>query len=70
MFVLLSYIVPSQPPEAVQATALSSQSIKVVWAPPPLFTLHGILQGYKVLFKPVRKDEGNYKVVFSIKYTP
>lgn len=49
--------VPSQPPEAVQATELSSQSIKVVWAPPPLFTLHGILQGYKVIFKPVRKDE-------------
>ncbi|CAG5122899.1 unnamed protein product, partial [Candidula unifasciata] len=49
--------VPSQPPEGVQASALSSDSIKVAWSPPPLFTLHGILQGYKILYKPVRLDE-------------
>ncbi|XP_059143240.1 cell adhesion molecule DSCAM-like [Physella acuta] len=49
--------VPSQPPEGVQATPLSSESIKVAWSPPPLFTLHGILQGYKILYKPVRLDE-------------
>ena len=42
----------------VQATPLSSQSLMVVWSPPPLYTLHGILQGYKVLYKPVRADEG------------
>ncbi|KAK3760237.1 hypothetical protein RRG08_052186 [Elysia crispata] len=49
--------VPSQPPEGVQATPLSSDSVKVAWSPPPLFTLHGILQGYKILYKPVRLDE-------------
>lgn len=59
---LLSYClviaVPSQPPQGVQATAINSRSIKVVWSPPPLFTLHGILQGYKIYYKPVRFDEG------------
>ncbi|XP_062570430.1 cell adhesion molecule DSCAM-like isoform X2 [Saccostrea cucullata] len=49
--------VPSQPPQGVQATAINSRSIKVVWSPPPLFTLHGILQGYKIYYKPVRFDE-------------
>ena len=51
--------VPSQPPKNVQATPLSSRSIRVAWSPPPLYTLHGILQGYKVLYKPVRLDEGD-----------
>ena len=50
--------VPSQPPQNVQATPLSSQSIMIVWGPPPLYTLHGILQGYKIFYKPVRDDEG------------
>ncbi|KAK7466725.1 hypothetical protein BaRGS_00037167, partial [Batillaria attramentaria] len=49
--------VPSQPPKNVQASTLSPRSIRVAWSPPPLYTLHGILQGYKVLYKPVRMDE-------------
>ena len=56
--------VPSQPPQGVQATAINSRSIKVVWSPPPLFTLHGILQGYKIYYKPVRFDEGNCQSVY------
>ena len=50
--------VPSQPPEAVTAYAMSSQSITITWSPPQFYTLHGVLQGYKVLFKPDRSDEG------------
>ncbi|WAR05588.1 DSCAM-like protein [Mya arenaria] len=49
--------VPSQPPEGVHAYASSSQSIRITWGPPPLFTLHGVLQGYKVLYRPVRTNE-------------
>ncbi|KAL3886948.1 hypothetical protein ACJMK2_026904 [Sinanodonta woodiana] len=49
--------VPSQPPSDVQATALSSESIKLVWSPPPFYTLHGVLQGFKVMYKLVRSDE-------------
>jgi hypothetical protein len=51
-------LVPSQPPEGVRAYAIASQAINVAWKAPSLFALHGVLQGYKVLFKPVRKDEG------------
>lgn len=49
--------VPSQPPQGVQATSINSRSIKIIWSPPPLYTLHGILQGYKILYQPVRDDE-------------
>ncbi|XP_077985299.1 cell adhesion molecule DSCAM-like [Glandiceps talaboti] len=48
--------VPSQPPLMVQATAHSSTSIMIVWSPPPLPSLNGILQGYKVIYKTVRAD--------------
>lgn len=61
IFIFLCLTVPSQPPKGVRAYALSSESIGVAWEPPPLFTLHGVLQGYRVLYKPVRKDEGLYK---------
>ncbi|CAH1795907.1 unnamed protein product [Owenia fusiformis] len=63
--------VPSQPPQGVQATPLSSQSIMVLWSPPPLFTLHGILQGYKVLYKTVRhdEDESDANMIISTKLT-
>ncbi len=50
--------VPSEAPQEVHATPLSSQSIMVIWSPPPLQTLHGILQGYKVFYKPVRSFQG------------
>ncbi|XP_013413706.1 Down syndrome cell adhesion molecule homolog, partial [Lingula anatina] len=49
--------VPSRPPQSVQATPLSSVSIRVLWAPPPFYTLNGVLLGFKVLYKPVTPDE-------------
>lgn len=57
--------VPSQAPQAVQAIALSSQSLMVIWSPPPLYTLHGILQGYRVIYKPVTVDEGQCSSLWS-----
>jgi hypothetical protein len=64
--ILIARAVPSQPPKNVQATPLSSRSIRVAWSPPPLYTLHGILQGYKVLYKPVREDEGMYNLYLHV----
>ncbi|XP_064598583.1 cell adhesion molecule Dscam1-like [Liolophura sinensis] len=65
--------VPSQPPQNVVAEPSSSQSITVVWSPPPLYTLHGILQGYKILYKPVRLDEdesdAQFKEVIGLEVT-
>jgi len=54
--------VPSQCPEGIEAVALSSQSLMVTWSPPPLYTLHGILQGYKIIYKLVKDDEGENQV--------
>ncbi|XP_070549947.1 cell adhesion molecule DSCAM-like [Ptychodera flava] len=49
--------VPSQAPVGVQAMPLSSTGMKVLWGTPPLSSLNGILQGYKVIYKPIRDDE-------------
>ncbi|CAE1158847.1 DSCAML1 [Acanthosepion pharaonis] len=49
--------VPSLPPQNVKARAFSSTSIEISWAESPYYTMQGVLQGYKVLYKEVRTDE-------------
>ena len=58
--------VPSQPPQGVQATPLSSTGILVLWSPPPFFALNGILQGYKIIYRPVTEDEGKHLVLVHV----
>ena len=55
---LVVCLVPSQPPENVNAMAVTSQSILVLWNPPPSSDQNGVLIGYKVLYRVVRDDEG------------
>ncbi|XP_076235762.1 cell adhesion molecule Dscam2 [Calliopsis andreniformis] len=43
--------VPSEPPQDVRCTALSSQSLQVSWYAPPNSSLNGILKDYKVLWE-------------------
>ncbi|XP_015600048.1 Down syndrome cell adhesion molecule-like protein Dscam2 isoform X2 [Cephus cinctus] len=43
--------VPSEPPQDVRCTALSSQSLQVSWDPPPETKLNGILKGYKIMWE-------------------
>jgi len=38
--------------------AVTSQSILVLWNPPPSSEQNGILIGYKILYRVVRDDEG------------
>uniref|UniRef100_T1J817 Down syndrome cell adhesion molecule-like protein Dscam2 n=1 Tax=Strigamia maritima TaxID=126957 RepID=T1J817_STRMM len=45
--------VPSRSPEGLQCSPISSQGLSVSWDPPPTNSVHGQLQGYKVLYKPV-----------------
>ncbi|XP_068223029.1 cell adhesion molecule Dscam1-like isoform X2 [Palaemon carinicauda] len=45
--------VPSEAPRDVQCTSLSSTSLLVQWTTPSLTAIHGILQGYKVMYRPV-----------------
>ncbi|XP_046988370.1 Down syndrome cell adhesion molecule-like protein 1 homolog [Schistocerca americana] len=42
--------VPGAPPTDVQCTALSAYSILVLWSPPPVKEINGILVGYRVVY--------------------
>ena len=44
--------VPSAPPQNVACTALTGQTIQVTWKPPPNDRVHGVVQGYKLLYEP------------------
>uniref|UniRef100_A0A6P4DVD5 Down syndrome cell adhesion molecule-like protein Dscam2 n=1 Tax=Drosophila rhopaloa TaxID=1041015 RepID=A0A6P4DVD5_DRORH len=45
--------VPEAAPQNVNCTALSSQSLKISWMEPPLQFHGGIIQGYKILYRPI-----------------
>lgn len=47
--------VPEAAPSNVNCTSLSSQSIKISWNEPPPQYHGGIVQGYKVLYRPIIK---------------
>lgn len=44
-------VVPSAPPQNVACTALTGQNIQVTWKPPPSDKVHGVVQGYKLLYE-------------------
>lgn len=48
--------VPSAPPQSVNCVALTSQNIQVTWQSPPKQNLHGVIQGYKLLYEPINID--------------
>ncbi|XP_076760113.1 cell adhesion molecule Dscam2 isoform X3 [Xylocopa sonorina] len=43
--------VPSAPPQSVACAALTGQNIQVTWKPPPSDKVHGVVQGYKLLYE-------------------
>lgn len=49
---------PQQPPHDVTCTTLTSQTIRVSWASPPLETVQGVIKGYKVIYGPSDKWYG------------
>lgn len=44
-------VVPSAPPQNVACAALNGQNIQVTWKLPPSDKVHGVVQGYKVLYE-------------------
>ncbi|XP_043274690.1 Down syndrome cell adhesion molecule-like protein Dscam2 isoform X2 [Venturia canescens] len=59
--------VPEAPPTQVTCTPLSSQSVKVAWSAPPAHLHGGIIQGYKVSYRPVPTDNMEISTVGDIK---
>ncbi|XP_066996259.2 cell adhesion molecule Dscam2 [Anabrus simplex] len=49
--------VPEASPRDVRCTALSSESLQVSWQPPPEALVHGVIQGYRLLYEPVSSPE-------------
>ncbi|CRK99030.1 CLUMA_CG011985, isoform A [Clunio marinus] len=43
--------VPSASPQKVTCSALTSQNVQISWQPPPVKNMHGVIQGYKVLYE-------------------
>ncbi|XP_066972085.1 cell adhesion molecule Dscam1 [Macrobrachium rosenbergii] len=43
---------PSMPPETIRCEATSPTSVSVAWRPPPVRGQNGLIQGYRVLFRP------------------
>ena len=42
---------PSAPPQKPTCSALTSQNIQINWQPPPSKSIHGVIQGYKILYE-------------------
>ncbi|XP_058795689.1 cell adhesion molecule Dscam2 isoform X3 [Phymastichus coffea] len=61
--------VPSAPPTRVICESLSSQSVKVHWKAPPAHQHGGIIQGYKVFYRPVPTDNMEISTAGEIKKT-
>ncbi|XP_041969798.1 Down syndrome cell adhesion molecule-like protein Dscam2 [Aricia agestis] len=49
--------VPSEGPRSLRCRAVSPQSLKVEWSPPPAHAHHGALLGYKLLYRPDHTPE-------------
>ncbi|PSN53675.1 Down syndrome cell adhesion molecule-like protein Dscam2 [Blattella germanica] len=45
--------VPEAAPRDIRCTALSSDKLQVSWQPPPESLVHGVIQGYRLLYQPV-----------------
>ncbi|XP_033323157.1 Down syndrome cell adhesion molecule 3 isoform X4 [Megalopta genalis] len=61
--------VPETPPSQVACISLSSQSVKVSWSAPPPHQHGGIIQGYKVYYRPVLTDNMDISTVGEVKKT-
>lgn len=53
--------VPSQPPNSVTITVLSSQALKVTWSKPPSNAINGRLLGYRVYYHSIKNPQDIFK---------
>lgn len=62
LFCLIS-LVPSRPPQNLWANNISSTALITKWNPVPLGFVHGILWGYRVLYKEKNNPSAQYTII-------
>jgi hypothetical protein len=63
--VSLYILVPDMAPQDLRCSALSPQSVRVRWDPPPLEHHNGVIEGYKVLYKHISLQRGEKLTPYS-----
>lgn len=58
--------VPEAAPREVRCSAESPESLKVHWQPPPDALVHGVIQGYRILYQPVHEQLGKSCTVLNL----
>lgn len=53
MTVIIQILVPDMAPQDLRCSAVSPQSVRVRWDPPPPEHRNGVIEGYKVLYRHV-----------------
>lgn len=54
--------VPEAPPQDITCSEISSQIMKISWTSPPANLHGGLIQGYKVIYRPIPNDNNGNKV--------
>lgn len=58
------FVVPGEPPQNVQCSPLTAESLRMSWDPPPVESHHGTILGYKIQYKKVNPVSG--KIIFIV----
>ena len=59
--------VPSSPPRHVQCTPLSSSSLLIIWSPPPVSDMNGVLTDYRIYYRPLKEWTGKQRLFIYFK---
>lgn len=54
---------PEEPPQNVQCSPLTAESLRMSWDPPPIQSHHGTILGYKIHYKKVNPKSGKKAII-------
>lgn len=54
---------PEEPPQNVQCSPLTAESLRMSWDPPPMQSHHGTILGYKIHYKRVNPKSGRKAII-------
>lgn len=62
--VTIQILVPDMAPQDLRCSAVSPQSVRVRWDPPPPEHRNGVIEGYKVLYRHVNLLGGEKQTAY------